>query len=197
MLPLIDNNFIYGVPFPDQAANEPPLQYNGKSVFFVLDKGLGDNALALDEDYDPDFIDPTMIPVESIKNVYVNTKDEVIFEQVCRRFPLDNVDERFRKRRRYGCVVYVELFPEMRVRMKPGMRRTIIEGYSDPVEFYSPDYSDIAPFETDFRRTLYWNPEVMPDSAGRATIRFYNNSRAKNFGISTATVSAGGQLGGN
>lgn len=85
----------------------------------------------------------------------------------------------------------------MRVKMRPGMRRSTLEGYSTPVEFYSPDYSDIAPFDTDFRRTLYWNPEVRPDSAGIATIRFFNNSTAKNFDVTTATISASGTLGGN
>lgn len=189
MLPLIDPNFSYGRSF----------QYKGKRVMFVLDRDLGNNALAMKEepDIDSDFFDPALLPVESIKNVYVNTKDEVIYEQICREYPLESFNIRNEIRRHTGCVVFVELFPEMRVKMRPGMRRSTLEGYSDPVEFYSPDYSNIAPFETDFRRTLYWNPEVMPDSSGKATVRFYNNSGAKKFGISTATVSADGALGGN
>lgn len=189
MLPMIDPNFIYGRSF----------QYKGKGVFFVLDSGIGDNAKALKEnpDLDSDFFDPALLPVENIKNVYINTKDEVIYEQICQRYPLLSMTERDYIRRQFNCVVFVELFPKMRVKMRPGMRRSTLEGYSEPEEFYSPDYSNIAPFETDFRRTLYWNPEVKPDSTGKATVRFYNNSGAKNFGISTATVSSDGVIGGN
>ena len=166
---------------------------------FVLVRGLGNNALAMkdESDIDSDFFDPALLPVESIKNVYVNTKDEVIYEQICREYPLECFEVRNSIRRHTGCVVFVELYPELRVKMRPGMRRSTLEGYLDPVEFYSPDYSNGAPFETDFRRTLYWNPEVKPDSTGKATVRFYNNSRAKNFGVSTATISADGKLGGN
>lgn len=189
MLPLIDPDFVYGRSF----------QYKGKGVFFVLDSGLGNNALAMKDnpDVDSDFFDPALLPVENIKNVYINTKDEVIYEQICQRYPNTGLNERSIIRRRMGCVVFVELFPKMRVKMRPGMRRSTLEGYSEPVEFYSPDYSDIAPFDTDFRRTLYWNPEVLPDSTGRATVRFFNNSRAKRFGVSTATISSEGAVGGN
>ncbi len=185
MLPLINPDFTYTYSF----------QYKGKGVFFVLDRGLGNNASAMDDD--SDFFDPALLPVETIKNVYVNTKDEVIYEQICQRYPYKGMEERNIIRRHTGCVVFVELYPELRVKMRPGMRRSTLEGYSDPVEFYSPDYSDIEPFDTDFRRTLYWNPEVMPDSTGRVTIRFFNNSRTKSFGVSTATVSPEGAIGGN
>lgn len=185
MLPLIDSNFKQGRAF----------LYKGKGVIFVLNRGLGNNASALDED--SDFFDPTLLPVETIKNVYISTKDEVIYEQICQRYPLESLNERMQIRRRLGCVVFVELFPEMRVKKRPGMRRCTLEGYSNPVEFYSPDYSEIVPFETDFRRTLYWNPEVMPDSSGMATIRFFNNSTAKNFKVSTTTVAEDGVIGGN
>lgn len=147
MLPMIDPNFIYGRSF----------QYKGKGIFFVLDRGIGNNLLALKEnpDLDSDFFDPALLPVENIKNVYINTKDEVIYEQICQRYPLLSLEERNYIRRRFNCVVFVELFPKMRVKMRPGMRRSTLKGYSEPVEFYSPDYSNITPFDTDFRRTLY------------------------------------------
>lgn len=185
MLPLIDSGFTYGGAF----------QYKGKSVIFVLDRNLGNNSSAIDDN--SDFFDPALLPVETIKNVYVNTKDEVIYEHICQRYPYAPLVERMKIRRRVGCVVFVELFPEMRVSMRPGMRRSTLEGYSEPIEFYSPDYSNIAPFDTDFRRTLYWNPEVMPDSTGEATIRFYNNSTAKKFRVTTAIVADDGTIGGN
>ncbi len=53
-----------------------------------------------------------------------------------------------------------------------------LRGFARPAEFYSPDYSRRAPSgdETDYRRTLYWNPNVSLDSNGEARVHLYNNA---------------------
>lgn len=53
-----------------------------------------------------------------------------------------------------------------------------LPGFARTAEFYSPDYSRRKPSkdESDYRRTLYWNPYVKLDSNGEATITLYNNS---------------------
>lgn len=51
-----------------------------------------------------------------------------------------------------------------------------MKGFSIPDEFYSPDYSKQPLPKEDYRRTLYWNPNVKLDANGRATINLYNNS---------------------
>lgn len=187
LLPQIDPNFTYHSDF----------LYKGRWVMFALDYGMGNNRRALMyEDWGID--DLSLLPVETIKNVYVSTKDEVIYEQICKVYGGLPLDDKLRIRRYTGAVVFIELHPELRVKMRAGMRRTTLEGYSDNVvEFYSPDYSNADPFETDYRRTIYWNPEVKPDSDGTARVRFFNNSTASRFNVSTATVTADGTLGGN
>lgn len=55
-------------------------------------------------------------------------------------------------------------------------RRWKMQGFSIPDEFYSPDYSKQTLPKTDYRRTLYWNPDIKLDNEGRATISLYNNS---------------------
>ena len=68
-------------------------------------------------------------------------------------------------------------------------RRYILEGLAYPAKFYSPDYSQqIPPQPTDYRRTLYWNPDLKLDENGEASITFYNNSRQ-----TTLSVEAEGQ----
>ena len=63
---------------------------------------------------------------------------------------------------------------------KKGMRVTRFRGYEPPVTFLSPDYRRIdANNENDFRRTLYWNPDVLTDSAGHASVVLYSNARAE------------------
>ena len=58
-------------------------------------------------------------------------------------------------------------------------RQMFIEGFAFPAEFYSPDYSRLSlpKGQEDYRRTLYWNPDLQLDENGEAHVTFYNNSR--------------------
>ena len=68
---------------------------------------------------------------------------------------------------------------------KRGHRKTKIQGFSPERRFYIPDYSDATlPNEQDFRRTLYWNPNVVTDSEGKASVKFYNSPNCKRIEIS-------------
>ena len=68
-------------------------------------------------------------------------------------------------------------------------RRMVFDGFAYPEEFYSPDYSNAVPDQpTDYRRTLYWNPNAHPDKDGKLTIPFYNNARSTRMQISVCGV---------
>ena len=72
-------------------------------------------------------------------------------------------------------------------------RITTVDGYSRPYAFYSPSYPDgPIPGDVDYRRTLYWNPNVVTDSEGNAQVEFYNNSVTSHFNISAAGITASG-----
>jgi len=71
--------------------------------------------------------------------------------------------------------------------------RMVIQGISCPDEYYSPDYSTIPlPKNKDYRRTVYWNPNVTTDENGYAHIEFYNNSFSKQFVISAEGITRDG-----
>ena len=72
-------------------------------------------------------------------------------------------------------------------------RTTTVEGYSIPYGFYSPEYPD-GPIlgDVDYRRTLYWNPNVTTDSTGTVQVEFYNNSITEHFNISAAGMTSTG-----
>ena len=72
-------------------------------------------------------------------------------------------------------------------------RTTTVDGYSRPFSFYAPEYPD-GPVvgEVDYRRTLYWNPNVITDKDGKAQVEFYNNSITTHFNISAAGMTASG-----
>ena len=74
-------------------------------------------------------------------------------------------------------------------------RRYILPGFAYPAEFYSPDYSKQTPPEpTDYRRTLYWNPNLQLDENGQARITFYNNSRTTQISVEAEGQASNGTL---
>ena len=74
-----------------------------------------------------------------------------------------------------------------------GNRTTMIQGFSEAVEFYGPSYpTGPVTGDVDYRRTLYWNPNVITDENGEARVEFYNNSFSRRFSISGAGITASG-----
>ncbi|MDL2278302.1 hypothetical protein LJC57_06880 [Parabacteroides sp. OttesenSCG-928-G07] len=132
-----------------------------------------------------------MIRLQAIKSIYINEELSVIMHYAPAEMSLWDIVNM------YKGVVFIETYPdeEVPVEATKGVRKTWLEGYSTVKEFYAPDYS-ILPPSPDYRRTLYWNPKVVPDADGIARIKFYNNSRNKtNFSISAETITPGGWIG--
>ena len=72
-------------------------------------------------------------------------------------------------------------------------RITTVDGYSRPYSFYSPQYPEGPIFgDVDYRRTLYWNPNVITDEEGKAQVEFYNNSITKHFKVEAAGMTSTG-----
>ena len=70
-----------------------------------------------------------------------------------------------------------------------------LPGFTLPYEFYQPSYANKPlPEHKDYRRTLYWNPDVQLDESGTATISFYNNGRTTKMGISAEGMAIDGTL---
>lgn len=72
--------------------------------------------------------------------------------------------------------------------------RINFQGFTRPAEFFVPDYDwEPEPEETDYRRTVYWNPQATTDSQGRAHIEFFNNGFSKKLAVSAQGITSGGQ----
>ena len=74
-----------------------------------------------------------------------------------------------------------------------GLRVTHFEGFNVPSKFQMEDYSKIPPME-DFRRTLYWQPDVKTDGEGKAKVEFYNNSSCREMFISVEGMTPDGKF---
>ncbi len=111
-----------------------------------------------------------------------------VYSNVISRDSILQLDPQTEKRRHSYCVVGYKSrskspqYPPFQSRNNT--RHTYFEGYNRVAEFYSPDYSDyVLPDSVDYRRTLYWDPDVRTDQHGRASISFYNSKRAKHLHV--------------
>ncbi len=92
--------------------------------------------------------------------------------------------------------------PAVSILFKSGVRSAYSDryikmpGFAYPAEFYNPDYSKQTPPDSikDYRRTLYWNPNLMLDKDGKATITLYNNARTTQISVDAAGQAADGTL---
>ena len=79
--------------------------------------------------------------------------------------------------------------------MRDGTRYTYFEGYSRVSSYYHRDYSEMElPDTADYRRTLYWEPDIETDHQGRFSLKFYNNARTKRIVVRAEGITSFGDL---
>ena len=128
---------------------------------------------------------PLEIPelLEDVKSVYLS-EDKVLVRKFITSPRIESKDP-------YVMYCYTR---QNQVKNKiKGIRYTSFQGY-DPVEvFETEDYSVMPPMN-DFRRTLYWNPNVWTDKDGKAHVEFWNNSTCTDMIISAEGVTDDGKF---
>ncbi len=88
-----------------------------------------------------------------------------------------------------------QLIPDDGKRYTYRDRRYVLDGLTYAEEFYSPDYSMGVPsVPEDYRRTLYWNPNVPLSDEGTFQTRFFNNARETRVTVSAAGMDTSGQM---
>ena len=77
----------------------------------------------------------------------------------------------------------------------PGITTHNPKGYTYRREFYSPKY-DVQPVNTapDLRTTIYWNPQVVTDTAGKANFNYFNSDVAGTYRVVIEGINITGQL---
>ncbi len=81
--------------------------------------------------------------------------------------------------------------------VEKGLDYTTLPGYSPIKQFYSPDYSDkgIRSSQPDFRRTLYWQPNLSYTGDGKKiNFSFYNNDISRNLRVTIEGMTQEGKL---
>ena len=89
--------------------------------------------------------------------------------------------------------------PEGARRMFYRDRRYVHAGYNYADDFYSPSYKNrkLDDHPKDYRRTLYWNPEMRLGREGKARIRIFNNGKSGQIRVSAEGMTADGVILGN
>lgn len=194
---ILDRNKFIGDDFNEMMVNMNPnfqiyrephgrdlLLYNGRLALCVINyKRVYYNEM--------DLFKYQLLTLESIKSIYVTKDIHTMLEYADPKFTPFDIDQAF------GCAVLIETYPEAEIPASAakGVRKTRLEGYSQVKEFYQPDYLLLPPQPDDYRRTLYWNPEVVPGKDGYAHLRIYNNSRCTHPRITIETLTGNGEIG--
>jgi len=74
-------------------------------------------------------------------------------------------------------------------------RHFVLQGYDVSEEFYSPCYRNRPlPDTQDYRRTLYWNPNLELDKNGRAEVTLWNNGTSTSITVSAEGITPKGKI---
>ena len=105
-------------------------------------------------------------------------------------------DKRYSQDDQPEVIVDIRRFPDQSQRVTYRDRRYILHGFAYQEDFYHPDYQRNPPTEgqKDYRRTLYWNPELKLDASGRAHVHLFNNSQRTTIAIDAAGQTSEGAL---
>lgn len=91
-------------------------------------------------------------------------------------------------------IVDLHRLPNEGMRVTYRDRRYVLPGFAVCNEFYSPDYSACPLLDAkDYRRTLYWNPDLPLDENGQANVTLYNNAKETQIVVSAEGFGTGGE----
>ena len=93
----------------------------------------------------------------------------------------------------HNIIVYLYTHRIFSTESNKGLRRTYFQGFNQASTFKTEDYSVIPPM-ADFRRTIWWQPDVKTDAEGKAKVEFFNNSTCEEMYISVEGMTPDGKI---
>ena len=125
---------------------------------------------------------------------YLSYLDRI--EAFCDYAPRLEEDKRYFDIEKPPVEIHAQSMPEGTERVTYRDRFMELHGFAYLEDFYHPDYQRHPPKEgqKDYRRTLYWNPDLQLDANGQAHITFYNNSQTTQICVEANGQAADGTL---
>ena len=92
-----------------------------------------------------------------------------------------------------GATIYLYRHHVFTTESNKGLRRTYFQGFNQASTFKTEDYNVIPPM-ADFRRTIWWQPDITTDAQGKAKVEFFNNSTCEEMYISVEGMTLDGKI---
>lgn len=110
--------------------------------------------------------------------------------------PRKEGDKRYRQSNQPMVTVDLHILPDGGTRVAYRDRFLYMPGYNACEDFYRPQYDKrpLPDAPQDYRRTLYWNPNLKLDEEGRATVTFWNNCRRNQLSITAEGFALDGTI---
>ena len=89
--------------------------------------------------------------------------------------------------------IYLYMHTLFSAESNKGLRRTYFQGFNKASTFKTEDYNVIPPM-ADFRRTIWWQPDITTDEQGKAKVEFFNNSTCEEMYISVEGMTEDGKV---
>ena len=172
------------------------IRYKGKPVRFKVFSSEGTSMNALSDIYTFEYvgtvsngINPDIL-ASDIEKISILEDDQAIYY-------LDNdilLYKDFPESENTPVYIFIYLKKDFN-QDRLGVRTTTFQGYKLSKKFYSPTYPEGEPvYEKDYRRTLYWHPDLILDKSGKATVEFFNNTTCTKMDISAEGITGRGTL---
>ena len=94
---------------------------------------------------------------------------------------------------RHNIIVYLYTHRLFSTESQKGLRHTYFQGFNKASTFKTEDYNVIPPM-ADFRRTIWWQPDITTDEQGKAKVEFFNNSTCEEMYISVEGMTEDGKV---
>ncbi len=177
--------------------------YNNRDILWVVDNQfMGRTGKGISLDGEPVKFNweleklPPILPtfLDEVKSVYVSVSPGPVHVYESMRYYGRDAFLYRQELQPPGATVYIYTLPYYNAASKKGRRRTYFQGFDVPTKFKTEDYNILPPMPDDYRRTIWWQPEVVADENGDATVEFYNNSRCTDMYISAEGVTPDGRF---
>ncbi len=169
------------------------MAYGNQPIQWIVDNGETMNAGAITSESGA--AGDTFFPqwMDEIKSVYIAPYDPDQDSRDVAKGALGEDPSAVADDRSNFVKIYLYLHHRFTTESNKGIRRTYFQGFNEISTFEMEDYSVIPPM-ADFRRTIFWAPDVKADEQGKAKIEFFNNSTCEEMYISAEGMTPTGRM---
>ncbi len=169
------------------------MSYGSQPIEWIVDNGETMNAGAITSEAGAagDIFFP--IWMDEIKSIYIAPYDPDQDTRSAAKGGSGETPGDIAEDRSNHVKIYLYLHHRFTTASNKGIRRTYFQGFNEISTFQMEDYSVIPPM-ADFRRTIFWAPDVKADNEGKAKIEFFNNSTCEEMYISAEGMTPTGKF---